>query len=100
MIKNLEPLSSVEAMKYLKESQTENPDLIGFVKKFVKEDVDSRAMKEKLNSLGLLKIKLEYIVKIIDLLPQNPLELNKIFTDVSLDENETKQILDTIKEFA
>ena len=46
-----------------------------------------------------MKIKLEYIVKIIDILPETAEELNKIFVDVSLDEDETKKILDTIKKF-
>ena len=100
MIKSLEPLSSVEAMHYLKESQTENNDLMGFVKKFVKDDVKSKEFRERINSLNLIKVKTEHIVKIIDLLPENSVDLNKIFSDVSLDENETKQILDIVKEFA
>ena len=39
------------------------------------------------------------ISKLIDVLPEKAEEVNKIFTDVSLDENETKNVLDTIKEF-
>ena len=39
------------------------------------------------------------ISKIIDILPDKAEEVNKIFIDISLDENETKKILDTIKEF-
>jgi DNA-directed RNA polymerase subunit F len=44
-------------------------------------------------------MKSDYIVKIIDTLPENSEELNKIFIDVSLDEDETRKILDTIKKF-
>ena len=39
------------------------------------------------------------ISKLIDVLPEKAEEVNKIFIDVSLDENETQKILDTIKEF-
>ena len=39
------------------------------------------------------------ISKLIDILPEKEEEVNKIFIDVGLDENETKRILDTVKEF-
>ena len=39
------------------------------------------------------------ISKLIDILPEKAEEINKIFIDIGLDENETKKILDTIKEF-
>jgi DNA-directed RNA polymerase subunit F len=44
-------------------------------------------------------MKSDYITKIVDTLPETPEELNKIFIDVSLDEDETKKILDSIKKF-
>ena len=47
----------------------------------------------------LLKIKNEHIVKIIDLMPEDASDLNKIFTDVSLTEDETKKILEAVKQF-
>jgi len=43
-------------------------------------------------------LRAEQIIKIIDLLPENQEDLNKI-VDISLDENETKKILETVKEF-
>ena len=46
-----------------------------------------------------MKLKNEHISKLIDLLPENKEDLNKIVNDVGLDEDETKKILDTIKEF-
>jgi len=46
-----------------------------------------------------MKMKDEHIVKIIDILPDNEEELNKIFAGINLDENETKKILDTVKEY-
>ena len=56
-------------------------------------------MKVKLESLNLIKVKLEHIAKVIDFLPEDAENLNKIFTDVSLDEDESKKILDVVKEF-
>ena len=47
----------------------------------------------------MLKLKQEHIVKIVDLLPEDALDLNKIFTDVSLDEDETTKILEIVKKY-
>ena len=46
-----------------------------------------------------MKVNERDIVKIIDLIPENAEELNKIFTDVGLNEDETTKILETVKEF-
>ena len=46
-----------------------------------------------------MKMKSDHASKIIDVLPETNEDLNKIFTDVGLDENETKKTLDTVKEF-
>ena len=43
-------------------------------------------------------MKPEDLVKIIDTLPEDSENLNKIFNDISLDEDESKKILQTIKE--
>ena len=61
--------------------------------------VDAKKLKKKLEELDLLKVKLEHIIKIIDLIPENAEDLNKIFIGVNLDEDETKKILETVKEF-
>src|SRR3989338_6116630 len=49
-------------------------------------------LKEELKNLELLKLKEEDIVKIIDLMPEDVLDLNKIFVDVALNEDETNKI--------
>ena len=46
-----------------------------------------------------MKIKPDYASKVIDILPETSEDLNKIFVDITLDENETQKILDTVKEF-
>lgn len=100
MIKNVTPLSMAEATEYLGEEKESEIELKKFIKRFVKlDDKDAKKMKVKLESLNLIKVKLEHIAKVIDFLPEDAESLNKIFTDVSLDEDESKKILDIVKEF-
>ena len=96
MILERKPMSMSEAIEFVdKESEVK-----GFIKKFViLKPAEAKQLREKLVELDLLKIKEEHIAKVIDFLPETSEDLNKIFNDVSLDEDETKKILDTIKEF-
>jgi len=100
MIKNSEPLSISEVEEYVSQDTESNSEILGFIKKFKKlSSKDAKELKKKLQELDLLKMKAEHIPKIIDLLPEDSGDLNKIFVDVSLDDEETKKILDAIKEF-
>ena len=100
MIKNNEPLSMVEVTEYLRKTKESEKDVIGFIKKFIKLNLkEAKELRKKIEALEFMKVKKEHIVKIIDLMPENVGDLNKIFADVSLDEDETKKILETIKEF-
>ena len=100
MIKNSEPLSMAEVLEYVKKGEETDSEIIGFIKKFNKlKTKEAGELKQEIDSLNIIKIKPDYAVKLIDLLPENSEELNKIFVDVSLDEDETKKILDTIKKF-
>ena len=95
MIKEIRPLSLTEASRYM-----EDPNLKGFVKKFIKIKEDKAvSLREEIAKLGNLKIKEEHIAKIIDMLPEDNQDLAKIFTDISLDENENKQLLEIIKKY-
>ena len=98
MIIERKPLSMVEAKEHMdKDSGT---DIIGFVKKFViLKPGKAKELKKKIQELDLLKVKEEHITKILDLMPETAEDINKIFSDVGLDEDETKKLLDTIKEF-
>ena len=100
MINNLNPLSMAEVLKYVGESKDSETDLKKFIKKFGNlKPGEAKEMREKLENLNLMKMKPDYIVKIIDLLPEDLESLNKIFSDVSLSEDEAQKILETIKEF-
>ncbi len=97
MIKNNEPLSMAEASEYINKNDSE---IMAFIKKFNKLKIkEAKELKKEIENLNIIKIKPENIVKVMDILPETPEELNKIFIDVSLDEDETKNILETIKKF-
>jgi DNA-directed RNA polymerase subunit F len=99
-IKNSEPLSMAEVVEFVEKENEDESNVVGFIKKFNKiNSKDAKELKEELNKLEIIKIKTDYIIKMIDLLPETSEELNKIFVDVSLDEDETKNILDTIKKY-
>ena len=97
MIKTNEALSMAEAMEYV--GKEDSSEVKGFIKKFTKmKPKEAKELRKKLEDLDMMKLRTEQIVKVIDLLPENQEDLNKI-VDVSLDEDETKKILETIKEY-
>jgi len=95
----MKPLSMIEAKKIVEASEEEeDKEIVGFLKKFTKIDAKKAdALKKELEELGMLKLKNEDIAKIIDLMPEDASDINKIFSDVSLDENETKKLLEIVK---
>ncbi len=100
MIRKEEPLSMPEVLEYIKKENDKEKELEIFIKKFTKLKVkESKEFRKKLEELNLMKVKPTHISKIIDLLPETEQDLNKIFVDVSLSEDETKKILEVVKEF-
>ncbi|MEK6840349.1 MAG: hypothetical protein AABX79_00120 [Nanoarchaeota archaeon] len=100
MIKYREPLSMAEALKYIEDKKDSEADIKKLIKKFVKLSPEEAAkLRKKISSLGLLKLRQESISKIIDIMPENQENLNKIFADIVLDEDESKKILEAVKEF-
>ena len=90
-----------ESREYFKDNSENEEVMTGFAKKFGKlKPKEAKDLRAKIEALDMLKIRDEHIAKIIDLLPNNKEDLNKIFNDVGLDEDETKKILDTVKEFS
>jgi|TARA_Y100000310_G_scaffold174669_2_gene174753 DNA-directed RNA polymerase subunit F len=99
MINEKHSISMDEAREYLVDDERDK-ETKAFTKKFVGLDVKkSKELRKKLEELDLMKVKESDISKVIEILPENSEELNKIFNDVGLDEDETKKILDTVKEF-
>jgi len=76
----------------------------GEIKKFIKNfkvlPVDeARKARADLRSLDLIKLKEIHIVKIIDFLPGDASELNKILSDISLDSEEESKILEVVSRY-
>lgn len=100
MIKNTKPLDMAESLEYLKKDSESGIEIKKFIKKFIKiKPKKAEELRKKLGDLNMMKMKQEHVAKIIDLLPGDSEDLNKIFNDVSLNEDEIKKILETIGEF-
>ncbi|MDP2628693.1 MAG: hypothetical protein Q8P15_02220 [Nanoarchaeota archaeon] len=99
MIKNNQPLSMAEVKGYLKKEDAEGT-LTGFINKFTEvKPKEAKELRTKLEELGIMKLREHNIVKIVDTMPDNQENLNKLFVETSLDEDETKKILETVKQF-
>ncbi len=71
-----------------------------FIRKFNKMPVSkAKEMKKELGSLDLIRLKDFHIVKIVDFMPEDASELNKVVIDVSLDQEEITKILDVVKKY-
>ena len=100
MILDREPLNMSEVSEILKDidDSDKKEEIELYLKKFLKAKPGrAKKIKEGLEELDSLKIKREHIVKIVDLLPSDVSDLNKVFTDVSLSEDETNKILEIVK---
>ncbi len=100
MILERTPLSMNEVDEIIKDipDSDKKEEMKTYLKKFLKtKTTQAKKIKEALEKLDLLKIKREHIVKIVDLLPADASDLNKIFIDVSLNEDETNKILEIVK---
>ena len=99
MIISMKPLSLSEA-KDMIEKLDEKKELEDYFKTFCK--LDSRKaekLRAEIEALNNVKFKEEYIVKVIDILPKDSEEVNKIFHDVSLEEGDINAILDIVKNY-
>lgn len=95
----MKPISMIEAKKIVGAAK-EDKETDVFLKKFIKLDAKkAEGIRKELENLGMIKLKEENIVKIIDLMPEDASDVNKIFSDVSLDENEINNILEIVKKY-
>ncbi len=100
MIIERTPLNLNEVEEIVEDSpdSEKKEEMKQYLKKFLKTKPEqAKKIKESLEKLDLLKIKREHLVKIIDLLPADATDLNKIFADVSLSEDEINKILEVVK---
>jgi DNA-directed RNA polymerase subunit F len=100
MILERQPLNLDEVREIIEkiDDSDNKEEMKVYLKKFLKTKPEkAKKLKEDLEKLDLLKMKREHLVKLVDLMPQDATDLNKIFTDVSLNEEETNKILNVVK---
>jgi len=98
-INEMKPLSITETKDIVE--NIEDKELVSFLKKFTKlNSKKAEKMRKEIQDLGILKIKDEHIIKIIDLMPEDISDINKIFVDVSLDEDEINKLLEVVKKYS
>ncbi len=91
------PLSEIKS--YVKDFEEKKP-LQDYLKKFAKLDKKkAEAIINEITALNNPKIKEENKVKIADFLPKNKEEANKLFTDVSLSEEEANAIVEIVSKY-
>lgn len=73
-------------------------DTLIFIKRFESLKAEkAEKLKKELFALDIIKLKESDIIKIVDIIPENAIELNKITIEANLDADETNKILNTIK---
>ena len=100
MIYDRTPLNLNEVEKILEKipDSDRKEEVKIYLKKFLKtKSAQAEKIKKGLEEMDLLKLKREHIVKIADLMPEDASDLNKIFIDVSLNEDENNKILELVK---
>lgn len=100
MIKEKKALALYEVNEELdKVKETDKSKVIkSYIKKFSNTDEkQGKKLREEIVALNIIKLKNEDIIKIIDFMPENVIELNKIVNEANLDSDETNKILETIK---
>ena len=96
---NKRPVTMTEVALNLK-NVDENKPIHNYIKKFKSLDKQkSEKLVESVRALNNPKIKEEDIVKVADFLPRDSEDVNKIFTEVSLNEEEINSILQIVKEY-
>jgi len=97
MILNKKPLSITEVKEYVKDVEGKEA-LVKYMKKFGKVSKEQHnKMKKAIISLNNPKIKEENIAKVIDFLPEDHEDVNKIFPEANLNEEEAKALVEIVK---
>ena len=96
MIINRQPISIQEAKQFMEKDS----EMLAFANQVSEIDFkDAEKMFQELKGLNLIKLREEQIVKVVEFLPENIEDLNRIFAEVTLEEDEAKKIIDVIKKY-
>ncbi len=100
MILDIKPVSLAEVKEIVKSMPSENESLSNYIKVYCRLSPEkSKELKEEIFSLNNLKIKEDHAVKVADFLPKDSEDVNKIFNDVSLTEEEINAIVEIVKKY-
>ena len=105
MIKSREPITLAEVRDICKSPAHEENEMakrtLEHTKKFVKIKIeDALKLKKEISGLGILKLKMIHIVRIVDIMPEDADDVRKIFVDdISLNQEEITKILETIRKY-
>ena len=94
-----QPLALAE-VKEIVDKLEEKEETKEYLKKFTQLSKDkAEKLKRDITDLNNVKINEEHAVKVVDFLPKEQEEINKIFVDVSLTEEETNAILEIVRKY-
>ena len=97
MILSKKPLTIADVSEYVKKEEIKE-EVSEYLKKFSKVSKEkSDEMREAIKKLNNPKIKEEHIVRAVDFLPKDQEDVNKVFLDCNLNEEEARAILEIIK---
>lgn len=78
----------------------EKKNLEDYLKAFTKLKKDkAEALAKDIHALNNPKIKEEQVIKVVDFLPKTQEEVNKIFIDATLSEEEANAVVEIVKKY-
>jgi len=99
MILSKKPLTLAE-VKELAANVDENKPIVAYLKAFSKLNNEKASkLAEEIKALNNPKLKEENIIKIVDFLPRDLEDLNKVLLDVGLTDAESNAILEIVKKY-
>ncbi len=99
MILDKKPLTLAEVNNLIGDSEKAQ-EMKRFIKTFNGMKLeDALKLKEEIIALDLIQLKEERIVNIVNFLPKDATELNKVLSGVSLNQEEVEKILNVTKNY-
>ena len=93
-------LVTLAEVKEIVDQLEEGEEMKSYLKKFTKlSKKDATKLKEELTALNNVKVREENIIKLVDIVPKDAEDVNKIFVDTGLTEEETNAILELTKKY-
>ena len=99
MILDKKPLTLAEVTNLIGDSE-KAVAMKDFIKKFSKMKLaDAEEMKKELLALDLIQLKEEHIVSVVNFVPKDSVELNKVLAGVSLNQEEVDKLLNVTSKY-